>query len=106
MCPVSAAPNQRFTNQFAFDSGNGMADKPANRFNFGCGEFRVRKERSRHSRSFITGTIAQCRLPQRLNFRRAAADRGKWLARLYSTNSPRAATHHHGQAFRIKTKNM
>lgn len=41
MRPVSPAPNQRFTNQFAFDSGNGMAHKPPDGFHFIRRKFQV-----------------------------------------------------------------
>jgi hypothetical protein len=34
MSPVSAASGQRLTDQFAFDGGDRMADKPANGFDF------------------------------------------------------------------------
>jgi hypothetical protein len=52
MRPVSPTPNQRFTNQFAFDSGNGMAHKPANGFHFICRKFRVSNDRpQRHDPS-------------------------------------------------------
>ena len=50
--PVSPTPNQRFTNQFAFDRGNGMAHKPANGFHFICRKFQVSDNRpQRHDPS-------------------------------------------------------
>jgi hypothetical protein len=63
MSPVSAALDQRFANQLAFDGGNGMADKPPNGFNFSGREFRVTKEHPPHNRSFSVETVAQCPLP-------------------------------------------
>jgi hypothetical protein len=60
MRSVSPTPNQRFTNQFAFDSGNGMAHKPANSVNFICRKFRVSNDRpQRHDPSiFRQGNFA------------------------------------------------
>jgi hypothetical protein len=63
MSPVAAPADQRFANQFAFDSGNRMPHKLANCVKFSYGEFRITKERLRHNRSFRTKAIAHYHLP-------------------------------------------
>ncbi len=105
MGPVSTAPDQRFANQLAFDGGNRTAHKPANSFNFSCGEFRVTKERPRHDRGFRTEAVAQCHLLQRSPAPSGRANThlfvGKWVARIELTRAV-TQTRRAGMRSRIK----
>lgn len=65
MRPVSAALQQRFANQFAFDRGNGATYQEPNGFDFRLREFGVTKDHARHDGRVRMETVAQRHLPQR-----------------------------------------